>query len=195
MTDDESNLFRASMSDVIPLHGEKSACTVTTSVSSAQQYRFKQTQRRTLLADLTVDIQQVEAILPEAVIDYRCEGVQGSVFRLFKQGQYPMQATLDLRGLTVQHAREALVDYIDICIKQNFRNVLVIHGTGVHNKPIPALIKSFLAHWLQHIETVKAYHSAIKSLGGNGALMLMLAKSEQAKADTRELTRKGANIR
>ncbi len=192
MVDDE-NLFRSSMSDVIPLNSEQVTNSFSPQFNQAQKLRLVQTQRRQLLENLTVNFNDIEPVEPEGTISYCREGVQHSVFKLFKQGRYPNQASLDLRGLNIEQAREALVNYITACIKQNLRNVLVIHGTGIHNKPFPALIKSFLAQWLKNIEEVSAYHSATKVRGGSGALSLMLIKSEDAKIEAREQNRRGAS--
>ncbi len=195
MIDDDSSLFRSSMSDVVPLRGEQVANSFSPQFNQAQKLRLAQMRRRELLASLTTQVSDITPVEPESCISYCRESVQHSVFKLFKQGRYTNQANLDLRGLNVEQAREALVDYIAACIKQKLRNVLIIHGTGIHNKPFPALIKSFLTQWLMEIEEVCAYHSAPKALGGNGALSLMLIKSEDARAEAREQNRKGANIR
>lgn len=195
MTEEESAIFLASMADVIPLNGDKTAISSQIASSQSQQHKYFETKRREALSRLSDDLSVIEPVAPDAVISMKSEGVQQQVFKLFRQGQYSMQADIDLKGYNVPRARELLFDFIQRSLSCEYRNVIVIHGTGVHNKPFPALIKSCLAHWLPLIDGVIGYHSAPREWGGSGALMVMLTKSEKARMNTRELTRKGAHLR
>lgn len=195
MTEEESAIFLASMADVIPLNGDKTAISSHIASSQSQQDKHFETKRREALSRLSDDLNVIEPVAPDAVISMKSEGVQQQVFKLFRQGQYAMQADIDLKGYNVARAKELLFDFIQRSLSCEYRNVILIHGTGVNNKPFPALIKSCLAHWLPLIDGVIGYHSAPREWGGAGALMVMLAKSENARMNTRELTRKGAHLR
>lgn len=50
----------------------------------------------------------------------------------------------------------------------------------------PALMKSYLATWLEQISDVMGYHSALRQHGGCGAVYVMLKKSPEKKLDNRE---------
>ncbi|QYJ87778.1 DNA endonuclease SmrA [Shewanella mesophila] len=195
MAEDELALFFASMADVVPLKADVNVNFCNDKGREAQRAKQAQTKRREMLSQLSLDFSEIIPVEPDEIVSFKHQGVQSQVFKLFRQGKYPMQAALDLKGVGVSRAREALYDFILQSQNSDFRNLLIIHGTGVHNKPFPALLKSCLAQWLLQLEGVIGYHSATKGLGGCGALMVMLQKSDNARLDTREMTKKGANSR
>ncbi|MGR5488606.1 Smr/MutS family protein, partial [Vibrio alfacsensis] len=63
--------------------------------------------------------------------------------------------------------------------------VLIVHGRGERSNP-PALMKSYLAHWLTQIKDVQCVHSAQRFHGGSGAVYVMLRKSQEKKLENRE---------
>lgn len=195
MTEEERAMFLASMADVVPLNVDKTAVSSQIALSHSQQHKYFETKRREALSRLSDDLSVIEPVAPDAVISMKSEGVQQQVFKLFRQGHYGMQADIDLKAHNVKRAKALLFDFIQRSVDCDYRNVIVIHGTGVNNKPFPALIKSCLVHWLPSIDGVIGYHSAPREWGGTGALMVMLSKSDKARVNTRELTRKGAHLR
>ncbi|MFM7275513.1 MAG: Smr/MutS family protein, partial [Gammaproteobacteria bacterium] len=56
---------------------------------------------------------------------------------------------------------------------------------GVDRKP-PALLKSCIAFWLPQLPEVLAFHSAPRHLGGTGATVVLLRKSERARQENFE---------
>ena len=67
----------------------------------------------------------------------------------------------------------------------DIRTVVIVHGRGERSNP-PALMKSFVASWLQQIREVQCVHSAQRFHGGTGAVNVLLRKSAEKKMDTRE---------
>ena len=195
MAEDELALFRASMADVVPLKADVTVNLCNDKGREAQRTKQAQTKRREIVSQLSLDFSEITPVEPDEIVSFKHQGVQSQVFKLFRQGKYPMQASLALKGLGVGLAREALYDFILQSQNSDFRNLLIIHGTGVHNKPFPALLKSCLVQWLLQLDGVIGYHSATQALGGSGAMMVMLSKSDNARLNTRELTKKGANSR
>lgn len=195
MAEDELALFLASMTDVVPLKADVNVKLFSDKGHKEQREKQALNKRREILSQLSIDFNEINPVAPDEIVSYKHQGVQSQVFKLFRQGKYPMQASLELKGIRAELAREALYDFILQSQSHDLRNLLIIHGTGIHNKPFPALLKSCLVRWLLQLDGVIAYHSATKSLGGGGALMVMLSKSDNARIDTREKTKKGANCR
>ncbi|MDN7124676.1 DNA endonuclease SmrA [Pseudidiomarina terrestris] len=132
----------------------------------------------------------VDFVEPEAMVEFRRDGVQHGVFKRLKQGQYTIEATLDLHHHSLRRAREALFEFIQLCHRRGVRSAIVVHGMGRHSKPHPALLKSYVAKWLQQLEPVMAYHSAQRHHGGAGSVYVMLRKNAEQKHENRELHQK-----
>ena len=188
MNDDDSELFRQEMADVRPLtaparhlprHGDPAA-------QPGVRYRREMAQRSLGMDESQLPTTFVEPVRPEAVISFKRDGIQHGVFRRLQQGAYPIEATLDLHGLTVEQARQAVYEFMADCSRYDVRSALITHGKGHRNKDQVPLIKSCLVRWLPMFSTLMAYHSAQKWHGGAGAVYVLLRKSEKAKAETRE---------
>ncbi|QYJ91760.1 DNA endonuclease SmrA [Shewanella halotolerans] len=193
MSEDESALFLASMQGVKPLKASNAVTPVKSGLSTEGQRRHHDAQRRLALEKLSLELNDITPLEPYAVVSVKKQGVQGQVFKLFRQGKYEVQADLDLTGLSLIRARELLFDFVINSQASGLRNLIVIHGTGVNSQPIPAKLKSYVAAWLAEIEVVQGFHSAPPAWGGPGAMMVMLTKSEQDKLDTAEQHAKGTH--
>ncbi|OEG72242.1 hypothetical protein BEL05_16150 [Shewanella colwelliana] len=193
MDSTESALFLASMEDVVPLKGERR---VPTSVDREEEVRRYQAAKRLQAIDLlNHDVSCITPVDSQAELSFRKPGIQGQVFKLFRQGKYPVDAQLSLKGVGLPLAKERLYDFIENAKGMGFRNVSVVHGTGINNKPFPALVKSSVAQWLKSLDGVLAYHSAPQFLGGVGVTLVMLVKSDEARLVSRETNHKGVKIR
>lgn len=107
-------------------------------------------------------------------LEYRRPGVQDSVIRRLRRGQYSRQAELDLHGNTVREARAELAAFLIACQQHNWRCVRIIHGKGLRSGPGGPVIKGKLANWLRHRDEVLAYCSARANEGGSGAIYVLL---------------------
>ncbi len=122
---------------------------------------------------------------PHDIISFVRPGVQHGVFGKLRRGRYQPEATLDLHRHTVEEARKELWDFLQQSTAYQLRTVMVLHGKG-DRVPRAGVLKSFVAHWLQDIPLVLAYHSAQPYHGGAGALYVLLKKSDKASDSNRE---------
>jgi DNA-nicking Smr family endonuclease len=134
---------------------------------------------------------EVERVQPHDVLGFKCHGIQDGVFKKLRQGKYQIDARLDLHRMTIEKAREMVFSFINDCMKYDLRTVLIMPGKGDRNSEDPALLKSYLIHWLPQLEDVMAYHTAQPKDGGAGAFYVLLRKSERKKIQAREHFRKG----
>ncbi|MDX5297530.1 MAG: DNA endonuclease SmrA [Gammaproteobacteria bacterium] len=139
--------------------------------------------------DNTLTADHVDWLGPFDELSFMRPGVQHGVFRKLRLGQYAIEARLDLHKHTVEEARREVFDFIKTCYRYSLRSVLILHGKGERNPDGIAVLKSYLAKWLQEMEMVMAFHSAQKHHGGTGAVYVMLRKSDQAKQENRERNR------
>ncbi len=96
-----------------------------------------------------------------------------------------MQARLDLHRKSLKEARDEVLKFLRQCQRLDVRTVIIVHGKGERSTP-PALMKSFVAAWLEQIQEVMCFHSAQRYHGGTGAVYVMLRKSAAKKLENRE---------
>jgi DNA-nicking Smr family endonuclease len=115
-------------------------------------------------------------------------GVDGATARRLAQGRSAPDATLDLHGMTQDHAHAALERFLAVSVAHGRRCVLVITGKGgladkrddgdaPWARRRPGVLKSLVPLWLEHsaqrdnLASVRAAH--VKH-GGGGALYVYL---------------------
>lgn len=104
-------------------------------------------------------------------------GVQNSVMRKLRRGQYRVEAELDLHRLTANQAQKALLEFILHCKHRHLRCVRIIHGKGLGSKDQRPVLKGRVNQWLQQWNDVLAFCSARQCDGGTGATYVLLRKA------------------
>jgi DNA-nicking Smr family endonuclease len=56
--------------------------------------------------------------------------------------------------------------------------IMILHGKGEGGNP-PALLKSYVNHWLPQIDAVLAFHSTPLNRGGYGATYVLLRTNKE----------------
>ena len=79
-----------------------------------------------------------------------------------------------MHGMSVDEARDHLVEFIEDCRRHHLRTVLVIHGKGFRSSGTRPVLKSMVNNWLRQHQAVMAFCSAQPADGGSGALYVLL---------------------
>lgn len=168
---DDSKLFREAMNDVQPIKQDK---------ITPERDKPKPVPRKTIddeqqvLTDMVSDLYQpIESHASDQLLFVR-PGIQHSVVRKLKRGQYSISAELDLHGMTINIARQELSQFLNHCLNLNLRCVRIIHGKGRRSDGKGPVLKNRVDHWLPQREDVLAYCSAIPAHGGTGAVYVLL---------------------
>lgn len=106
---------------------------------------------------------------------YRTPGVVPALWRQMQAGQFAVQISLDLHGLTLAQALLAVQDCFAQARRRDYQWVLLIHGKGYGSDSKPVL-KNGLNQWLPLQQQVRAFHSASPRCGGTGALVVLLQR-------------------
>lgn len=104
---------------------------------------------------------------------YAIKGSSPDLLKKLRQGQWPIQAYLDLHGMQRDQARAALSNFLHKSKQARLRCVCVIHGKGINSRQaavLPAKVRS----WLSQSELVQAFCPANPHDGGDGALYVLL---------------------
>jgi DNA-nicking Smr family endonuclease len=171
--EDEARLFREAVRDVKPLTGETPA--VSGRAPPPARARFTRADRYAVLQEsLHTDVVDPELASGEELVFQR-EGVQNSILRKLRRGQYRVQAEIDLHGLTVAEAKEALRQFLAHALEHHFRCVRIIHGKGLRSGHRGPVLKGAVSSVLRRVGPVLAFVSARQVDGGTGALYVLLA--------------------
>ena len=178
MSEDDFDLFRSSMGDVEPIKTEPKV-RLTSEKADKEILRARREAAQALdesaQAGLSVEyVQQVEA---QAVLSFMRPGIQHSLFKKLRQGLLPMEARVDLHGLTVEEARSVVLEFIRDCFHHEVRFALITHGKG-EGRTQPAVLKSCINTWLPQLPDVLAFHSAQGQHGGLGATYVLIRSSK-----------------
>ncbi len=170
-TDDDMDAFRRAVADVRPLRHDRVALQPPRPRPSARQRR--QDEARVLRELLTHELEPEHVETGEELLFAR-EGVQKRVMRKLRRGQYPPQEELDLHGMTVPVAHEALRVFLAECRHHRYRCVRIIHGKGNRSSNRGPILKTKVDRWLRQWDEVIAFASARPVDGGTGAVYVLL---------------------
>jgi DNA-nicking Smr family endonuclease len=114
----------------------------------------------------------------EELIFFRA-GIQHTLFRRLRRGQYAVEAELDLHGLTVAEAREALAQFLHDTQLTGRRCVRIVHGKGHGSRGRQPILKGKVNHWLRQTDAVLAFCSTRPVDGGTGAVYVLLKRASE----------------
>ena len=113
--------------------------------------------------------------------------VPPGITRELHRGTFSIQAHIDLHGMTVPVAREAVNAFLQDAVQRGFSAVLIVHGRGLSSAAEPVL-KTGLVRWLTTgtwRKWVMAYASARPCDGGAGATYVLLRQRPLTKRQRR----------
>ena len=172
--EDDVRLFREAVSDVKRLP-RREALPVTSRRRPVPVARFSRADRHAvLLESLDGETGDPELAAGDELVYHR-DGVQISILRKLRRGQYRVQAEIDLHGLTVAEAKVVLRDFLAEALHRQFKCVRIIHGKGLRSGHRGPVLKGAVSSVLRRVGAVVAYVSARQVDGGTGAVYVLLA--------------------
>ena len=170
---EDRELFRNTMKNSIPLKENKKQYFKKKPIAKA---RFTQIDQRDVLTEtLDCDIEDQEKSTSD-VLKFHRKGMDYKVFKKLEKGQISIQSELDLHGLNLNQASDALKSFINHSILSNHRCVRIIHGKGLGSGERGPVIKDEVKRSLKKWKQVLAYVSARQHDGGTGALYVLLKR-------------------
>ena len=124
-----------------------------------------------LLSDTVATLNPVGS---QANLSYRIATLQHKVFEDLKAGNLRWFEAVDLHGCTVEQARIAVLQIIQIAKDENQNVIKIVHGKGPD-----AILKTYVNGWLRQHRDVLAFVSAPEKQGGTGAVLVLLKRSEK----------------
>lgn len=110
----------------------------------------------------------------QANLSYRIATLQHKVFEDLKAGNLRWFEAVDLHGCTVEEARQAVLQIIQMAKDENQNVLKIVHGKGPE-----AILKTYVNGWLRQHRDVLAFVSAPERQGGTGAVLVLLKRAEK----------------
>lgn len=125
-------------------------------------------------AELSDTQAMLNPVASQASLSYRIGTLQHKVFEDLKAGNLRWFEAVDLHGCTVEEARAAVLQIIQIAKDENQNVLKIVHGKGPE-----AILKTYVNSWLRQHRDVLAFVSAPEKQGGTGAVLVLLKRTEK----------------
>lgn len=109
-------------------------------------------------------------------------GIDRRTARRFRRGELPIDAHLDLHGMTRERAHETLLRFLSEAVARGCRCVVVVTGKGQRGplEPHTGVLKATLPRWLNEPGArakILAFAPARPQHGGEGAFYVLLKRA------------------
>lgn len=171
LTDEEAELFRASVDGIEPIRRDTVDPTVE---RPSPRARFRAKDEKAVLEESmngSIDESEMNA---GDYLRFQRSSVSARTFRRLARGAFSVQAESDLHGLTATEAREVLSGFLEDSVRRGFRCVRIIHGKGLRSGERGPVLKRRIDSWLRQWDSVLAFSSARQVDGGTGAVYVLL---------------------
>lgn len=165
-------LFRETVGSVRPVHHDR----VEHNHRPRPEPRLSQDDERQVVDELLSWPEEPDELDTGEELYYRRDGVQNNVLRKLRRGQYRVSAVLDLHGMNVATARQALLHFLYTAKREHMTCVRIIHGKGLRSRHKGPVIKTKVNTWLRQRDDILAFCSARPMDGGTGAIYVLLGR-------------------
>ncbi|KYG10778.1 hypothetical protein BE21_09920 [Sorangium cellulosum] len=134
---------------------------------------------RSRMRSLVIEGIKFETTDDSARIEGRRLDVDPRELRRLRRARYAVDGTLDLHGLRLEAAREAVEAFVCKRQRDGDRVVAIVHGKGNHSPGGHAVLRGEIAAWLSNgrvARHVAAFATAPDAEGGAGAVLVLLAR-------------------
>lgn len=122
------------------------------------------------------DEMEMEPVAAVEELLFQRPGLQTTVMRKLRRGQFANEAELDLHGMRVEEARSAVGEFLDMASRQGLRCVRIVHGKGYGSRSDMPVLKNRVNGWLRQRAEVLAFCSARPVDGGTGAVYVLIKR-------------------
>lgn len=175
-SEEEKALFRSAVADAQPLPQERIAPHRNPPPPQPKQREEDELQ---VLDDMLSDYIDPSELETGEELFYCCSGLQHNVLRKLRRGHYAVEAELDLHGMRVAEARQALSTFLHTALSRQMKTVRIIHGKGNGSFNKQPVLKGKVNTWLRQRIEVLAFSSARPVDGGTGAVYVLLRRNRK----------------
>jgi len=169
----EANVFRDAVADVVPLRDTGRIDPYRRAIPATAVQR-ELDERTVLAASISDEIGIEQHLETDESLSFRRASIGPDVPRRLRRGDWTIRGQIDLHGLRVDEAREALAAFLDEALRREWRCVRIIHGKGLGSIGREPVLKAKVPRWLAQRREVLAFCQARPNDGGAGATIVLL---------------------
>lgn len=176
-TNDDIALFRAAVSDAVPLAGGQRAEIARTKPSPHAVQREADELAALVASQLAIHPSPMSWDIGADIEDEQSflrGGVSPDLLRKLRRGEWTINAEIDLHHHTQDEAYEALQGFMRMARVAGWRCVRIIHGKGLSSHQKIPVLRSKVRRWLQQKDEVLAFCEPRPNGGGSGAVLVLL---------------------
>ena|GEM_PF-120039 len=172
MSDAKDNLFAELVGEVAPI--KRSDRIIMPTTPPRARARFSSADVNNALDEslATPDFSEIDT---GDTLSWHKPGVQKTVLRKLRRGNYAVQDELDLHGLNQPQAKQTVAAFLLHALDHDFSCVRIVHGKGNRSEYGPVL-KRAIGGWLVKRKEVVAFASTPSHDGGTGAIYVLLSR-------------------
>lgn len=176
---DHEHSFQEAMSDVVPLPGKRRKAIRNPAPDMRPAHPAPDDEQETMayLRNLVKGSLEMDITFSDEYIEGSVSGLSPKLMKRLKKGQFPVQAHIDLHGLTKHEAQRKVRNFLTQSRKFGLRCVLIVHGRGLNSPDSLPVLKERLPIWLNRglaRKIVLAFATAMPYDGGTGAIYVLL---------------------
>ncbi|KUJ72081.1 Smr/MutS family protein [Thiomicrospira sp. WB1] len=182
-TPEDQDLFRQAMSDVTPLQAKtprlSQESTRTRQAQAAKRRAFQRLRQPVQNDASEFDFDQsglasTQPVSQHASLAFKRAPCDPKTWKKLKQGRFPVETTLDLHGMTVAQAEQAILQCLQDALAHREKQLLIIHGKGYNAEDNLPKLKNLVNQLLPTCPPVLAFCSAQPKDGGLGSVYVRL---------------------
>jgi DNA-nicking Smr family endonuclease len=167
--DEDGRLFRETIGPVTPVRGDR----VQPFAPKPKPFPTRREREPEWAQTGSAD---VPLLTTGDIMSHVSSGLQTGVLRKLRQGQFGIDAEIDLHGYTVAEAKNLLDRFLRDGISEGCRCVHIIHGKGYRSEGDRPILKNKINLWLRQHPDVLAFCTARPRDGGTGAVYVLLRR-------------------
>ena len=113
----------------------------------------------------------------DSLVQFSRPGMSSQTLKRLRNGHWPVACQLDLHGMDRYQAQDALALFLHRA-RHRGPCLRIIHGKGFGSNGQPVL-KKLVRTWLSHHPEVLAFCQANETMGGEGALLVLIRRGHQ----------------
>lgn len=168
---DDSALFQEAMQGVKPIRQDNKAKLK----PARKNIKIRNHDERPDINDVFSDAPVDDC--PDQLL-YSRDGITPDTLKKLRKGNFNIDHSIDLHGMTVNAARNYLLEFLAECEVDGSRHVIIVHGKGYSSPDKKPVIKPMVNRWLREVPKVLAFCSAQPRDGGTGAVYVLLKRNK-----------------
>jgi len=171
----DEELFEKAMAGVTEIKEYRRMRTCRKKVSPPARKEFPDCESMRALEEIVAGRRAMNLADTQEYVEWINDDFRGDFTKLLHEGRFSVKDCLDLHGLSVEEAEEAVALFFRESLRKGYKCLKIIHGRGLRSPNGPvlkgALIKSLSGRYRRHII---AFVTARQCDGGLGALYVLL---------------------